>query len=111
MKVSTTFYLNDKRLMLSDGSYIDIYGLSDMRVAPEGIGIGRMMLSTIVRLADDVGKFAVVGFADDFVVDFYKKCGWWVGDDYLCPNGVVLKHIVSSKPLPSNLVIDVVRMW
>ena len=82
-----------------------------MRVDPDMMGIGRMMLPMMVQLANGAGKFAVVGFADDSVVGFYKKCGWWVGDEYLCPNGVIMKHVISSKPLPSNVVINTMRMW
>ncbi len=111
MKVSISFYLANKWVMLSDGSHVDVYGLSEMRVYPESAGIGKMMLSVMVQLADDAGKFAVVGFANESVAGFYKKCGWYVGDSYLCPVGMVQKRIVSSKQLPPNIVINVIRMW
>jgi len=72
--------LSDRRLKCIDGSYLDVYGLSMLRVTPKGVGVGRGSLEILTRMAKYQGRFAVVGFADEFVVDFYRRCGWWVGD-------------------------------
>ncbi len=110
-KVSVICDLTNKRLKRIDGSYLDIYALSMLRVTPEGIGVGRGALEIVARMAKYQGRFAVVGFADEFVVEFYRKCGWWVGDKYMCPKDSVSKYVVSSKPLPSGTIVSAGDMW
>ncbi len=111
MRLSILFHLLDKQLVAKDGKRYDIYGLSELHVCPTRIGLGRAALDLAIRMADEDGKTAVVGFAEEELTEFYGKCGWFLGNWYLCVDDGLRKCLISSKPVPYNIVIDVNRMW
>jgi len=82
-----------------------------MHVCPKSRGIGTLALDAVTKMAVEDGKHAVVGFAEGSLVKFYKRCGWYTYGTYLCPDDGMLKHLISSKPLGDNIVIETNDMW
>lgn len=111
MRLSILFHMLDKQLATKDGKRYDIYGLSELHVCPTKLGLGRAALDLARRMANDGGKNAVVGFAEEELTEFYRKCGWFLGSWYICPDDGLKKCLIASKPIPEDIVIDVNGMW
>lgn len=86
--------LLEREVILQTDNSVPVCGLSYLNVSPQGKGLGRATLKEIEGLSNKDGKYAVVAFARDNVLDFYLKCGWYNCGKYMCKYGE--KNIVSS---------------
>lgn len=59
-----------------NGEKKQVYGLQSLRVRPREKGMGRAMLRGIESVAEKDGKFCLVAFCADEVLEFYTRCGW-----------------------------------
>ena len=65
--------LLDKTITV-DGNAVSVYGIASFRVSPKRIGLGRLSLKMFKKFCDK----PIVGFvADDNILTFYLKCGWF----------------------------------
>jgi len=73
MNYNIQIELLDKEIM-ADGNKIAISGMAHFRVSPKRIGLGRLSLDLFKKFSDK----PIVGFvADDNILSFYIKCGWF----------------------------------
>jgi len=91
-----------KKVMIN-GQKKAVYGLRKFRVSPMQKGMGKAMLKGIENVAESDGKFCVVAFCLEDVLDFYKKCGWY-------ENGIYDEqyYVLTSIPVES---IEVTERW
>ena len=84
-QIIVSFKLHEKKI-----GNVDVAGLAEFKVFPQGEGIGKKALHLVEAVAD---PNPVVGFAEDDVVGFYEACEWIVGPT------VDGKHTVMSEPV------------
>lgn len=85
---------------------VEVAGLSNFWVDPKGSGIGRQALLFIENVAS---PHVVVGFADDDVVGFYKKCDWLVGQKHYDDANPQGKWLVASDSVDESKFSG--RLW
>jgi hypothetical protein len=76
MNVGIRAKLLEKEVTI-DGKKRQIYGLASFNVSPRPRGLGKVLCREFDRLAQEDGKYCVIGFAFDEVAGFYEKCGWY----------------------------------
>ncbi len=67
-----------------------VAGLTELLVGPRGKGVGRQGLLFIEAIASPK---PVACFVDPDVVQFFEKCGWYIGDLF------GKKYLVASEPI------------
>jgi len=62
------------KIITVDGNKIAIYGIANFRVSPKRKGFGKASLEMLKKYLDK----PIAGFvADDNILTFYLKCGWF----------------------------------
>jgi hypothetical protein len=58
----------------ANGEMVSVFGMAHFRVSPKRIGLGRLSLDLFKKFCDK----PIIGFvADDNILSFYLKCGWF----------------------------------
>lgn len=100
IRVGSRFWLYDKTAVI-DGQTVRVYGLGRFRVSPKHLGMGTHLIKGMEEMATKFGRYCVLAFCDDSLLDFYiRKCGWCV-----CGRSGNL-NIIASVPVKTVVVTE-----